>query len=52
MVKEITERISPPIEHLIATPHVWFRVGLIIKSGSSSQLIDYDELEVFFKYFG
>uniref|UniRef100_A0A915PAR4 Tyrosinase copper-binding domain-containing protein n=1 Tax=Meloidogyne floridensis TaxID=298350 RepID=A0A915PAR4_9BILA len=46
MVKEITERISPPIEHLIATPHVWFRVGLIIKSGSSSQLIDYDELEV------
>nr|CAD2183619.1 unnamed protein product [Meloidogyne enterolobii] len=46
MVKEITERISTPIEHLIATPHVWFRVGLIIKGGSSSQLIDYDELEV------
>uniref|UniRef100_A0A1I8B1K7 Tyrosinase copper-binding domain-containing protein n=1 Tax=Meloidogyne hapla TaxID=6305 RepID=A0A1I8B1K7_MELHA len=44
MVKEITERLSPPIEHQIPT-HVWFRVGLISKAGSS-QLFDSEELQI------
>ncbi|KAF7635657.1 hypothetical protein Mgra_00004900 [Meloidogyne graminicola] len=45
LVKEMFQKLTPPIENFLSNKYVWFRIGLISKTGSS-KLFDSDEIQI------